>query len=326
MGKRTIYAGIDIGGTKLHAVVATAKGRVIGRARKKVGSDHEFEWVMQRLLGVVQKACRKADVRLDQLAAVGIGAPSPVLPDGTAVHAPNLGWRRVPLVSRAAELLERPCFAANDCDSGTYGEYRYGAARGARTAAGLFMGTGLGGGLVFDGQLLRGDNQQAAEVGHMVVVKDGALCGCGRRGCLEAYASKTGVARRLREQIQARGQPSLLVDGDEVDLSELRSGALARAYRAGDAVARAVLDEAADYLGVGVGNLITLLGPSVIVLGGGVLEALGEELLERICRQAALVAFPESSFADTAIRLAALGDDAVALGAVAWAAHQHQAP
>jgi glucokinase len=245
-----------------------------------------------------------------------------VLPDGTAVDAPNLGWRSVPLVRRATALLERPCIAANDCDAGTYGEYRFGAARGARTAAGLFMGTGLGGGLVLEGQILRGDNQQAAEVGHMVVVKDGERCGCGRRGCLEAYASKTGMARRLAHEVDVRGRASLLAESGEADRSQLRSGLLARAYGAGDPVTRELLHEAADYLGVGAGNLITLLGPSVIVLGGGVMEALGDQLLERVHRAAQAVAFPESSFADTTIRLAELGDDAVALGAVAWAAHQ----
>jgi len=322
MAKRRIYAGIDIGGTKLHAVIATAKGRVLGRARKKVGADTSFDAVMQRLTTVVHKACKHADVSLDGVASVGIGAPSPVLPDGTAVDAPNLGWRSVPLVPRAAALLGRPCFAANDCDAGTYGEYRFGAARGARTAAGLFMGTGLGGGLVLDGQILRGDNQQAAEVGHMVVVKDGERCGCGRRGCLEAYASKTGMLRRLAHEIGDRGRASLLTDSGATDLSQLRSGALARAYAAGDEVTVEVLHEAADFLGVGAGNLITLLGPSVIVLGGGVMEALGDQLLGRVRRGAQAVTFPESSFADTTIRLAELGDDAVALGAVAWAAHQ----
>lgn len=322
MTQRRLYAGIDIGGTKLHAVIATAKGRVIARARKKVGNDPSFEAVLERLHRLFGRVGKKAGVKRKAIAAVGIGAPSPILPDGTAVDAPNLGWRDVPLVRRAAELLGRPCVALNDCDAGTYGEYCFGAARGARTAAGLFMGTGLGGGLVFDGHLLRGDNQKAAEVGHMVVVKDGARCGCGRRGCLEAYASKTGMARHLAHEVGQRGRSSVLAATGEGDRWELRSSALAQAYVGGDPVAVEVIHQAADYLGVGVGNLITLLGPSVIVLGGGVMEALGHELMERIRSQAKGVAFPGSSFADTALRLAALGDDAVALGAAAWAARE----
>lgn len=317
------YAGIDIGGTKLHAVIADADGQIIGRARKKVGKHKDFAAVMERLAAVVDKACRKADVPLASLAAVGIGAPSPILPDGTAVDAPNLGWSHVPLVATAERRLGRPCYAANDCDAGTYGEYRFGAARGARTAVGLFVGTGLGGGIVIDGELVRGDNQQAAEIGHMVVVKDGERCGCGRRGCLEAYASKTGMARRIAHEIRKRGRPSVLVESADDDLSALRSSVLARAYDQGDAVTVEALHEAAEFLGVGIGNLITMLGPSVVLLGGGVFEALGPQLIERACAAAREVAFPASSFDDTTIRLAALGDDAVALGAVAWAARQH---
>lgn len=315
-----LLLGIDIGGTKLHAVVADETGRIRARARQKVGADSSFAAVMKRLRKLARSACREAGVKLGDIVAVGAGVPSPVLPDGTAVNAPNLGWQQAPVGRALSKLLGKPCVALNDCDAGTYGEHVFGAARGAETAVGLFMGTGLGGGIVSAGRLICGDNHQAAEVGHMVVVKDGRQCGCGHRGCLEAYASKTGMLRRITQEI-ARGRPTVLAD-PESGAVQLRSSALAQAYKLGDPVAVEALHEAADYCGVGVGNLITLLGPSVVVLGGGVMEALGRKLLARVRRAAAEVAWPPSSFGDTAIELATLGDDAVALGAVAWAARR----
>jgi glucokinase len=318
--------GVDVGGTKLHALVADEQGRVFGRARKKVGKDKSFGAVMERLETAVREACAEAGVGLADVQAVGLGAPSPMLPDGTAVRAPNLGWEQVPLGPTAARILGRPCFAANDCDAGTYGEATFGSARGARTVVGLFVGTGLGGGIVLDGEVVNGDHHLAAEVGHMVVVKDGRRCGCGHRGCLEAYVSKTGMARRLEKEVRERGRKTVLSAACEGDFATLRSNMLAEAYASGDALAVEVLHESAEYLGLGVGNLITLLGPSVVVLGGGVLAALGPALIDRVRQAAAAVAFPAPSFAAADIRLASLGDDAVALGAVGWALRQLRRP
>ena len=322
----TRVVGVDIGGTKLHAVVADEHGRVFGRARKKVGRDTSFAAVMERVDKLVREACAEANIGLEAVTAIGVGAPSPVLPNGTAINAPNLGWSQVPLGPTLTQLFRRPCFGANDCDAGTLGEYAFGAARGARTAVGLFMGTGLGGGIVLEGQIHSGDNYKAAEIGHMVVVKDGRRCGCGHRGCLEAYASKSGMARRFEKELREKDRKTVLSELCGGDFAQLRSSDLAQAYGAGDELAVEALHEAAEYLGVGVANLITLLGPSVVVLGGGVLSALGEALFDRICSSARALTWPPSSFEDTSIRLATLGDDAVALGAVAWALRKHQAP
>lgn len=318
-----LFVGVDIGGTKLHAVVANGQGTVLARARKKVGKETSFDAVIKRVGKVVRSACDEARVSLGQIAAVGVGAPSPILADGTAVHAPNLGWRDAPVGTAIGAMLGRPCRVANDCDAGTLAETVFGAARGAPSAVGLFMGTGLGGGVVIGGKMICGDNHQAAEVGHMVVVHQGRRCGCGHLGCLEAYASKTGMTARIVEAAE-QGRVSQLTERTDGELPKLRSSLLARAYRERDELAVEVLDEATEYLGVGVGNLMTLLGPSVVVLGGGVMEAMGELLIDRVRDAARQAAFPESSFDQTRIELAALGDDAVALGAVALAMQEHR--
>ncbi|MBW2733997.1 MAG: ROK family protein [Deltaproteobacteria bacterium] len=318
-GAEQRFVGIDIGGTKLHAVVSDGSGRVLGMARKKTRPERGFEGVMARAAAVGQLACVKAHVRPCDISAIGVGAPSPILADGTAVNAPNLGWQNEPLVTTLAEHFRQPIFAANDCDAGTFGEFTFGAARGARTAVGLFMGTGLGGGMVIDGALVRGQNQMAAEIGHMKVVVDGRRCGCGQLGCLEAYASKTGMLKRIACAVHCEGRETLLHELCEGDFSSIRSSVLAKAYGQGDAVAVESLEEAARYLGVGVANMITLLGPDVVVLGGGVFEALGAELIGLVRDTAAAQSFPPGSAKDTRIELAALGDDAVAVGAVALA-------
>ena len=315
------YAGVDIGGTKLYAVITGARGKILGTARCKTGGKG-FKKVMARINGLVQDACSEAGVVPGKLRAVGVGAPSPVLPDGTAVRAPNLGWEMVPLVSTLERNLKLPVFATNDCNAGTLGEHVFGAGQQASTLVGLFMGTGLGGGVIINGQILDGVNHQAAELGHMIVVKGGRLCGCGNRGCLEAYASKTGMGRRLTHEVLCEGRQTLLTELCGGQYANIRSGILRRAYEAEDELAMETLHEAAEYLGQGIGSLITLLGPDVVVLGGGVLEALGKALLPRVVEAARSVTFPASSFNHTRIRLAALGDDAVALGAVAWAMKQ----
>ena len=316
------YAGVDIGGTKLYAVITNAKGKVLGKARCKTGGKG-FKKAMSLVRDLVAEACASADVDLATLRAVGVGAPSPVLPDGTAVRAPNLGWEMVPLTARLQAALDRPVFAINDCNAGTLGEHVFGAGKKATALVGLFMGTGLGGGIVLDGRLITGANHQAAELGHAIIVKDGRRCGCGNRGCLEAYASKTGMGRRITHEVLCEDRQTLLTElcGGH-HYGNIRSGLLRRAYEAGDDLTLETLHEAAAFLGQGVGSLITLLGPDMVVLGGGVLEALGEALLPRIKASAKAVTFPSSSFDDTRIRLAALGDDAVALGAVAWAIQQ----
>jgi glucokinase len=313
-----LYGGVDIGATKLHAVVARADGTVLARARKKTKASRGFEAVLGRVRKVLEEACEDAGTTVRALAAVGVGAPSAVREDGVAVNAPNMGWRNAPLAARLAKRLGRPVAAVNDCDAGTLGEAVFGAGRGAGTLVGLFLGTGLGGGLVRRGEILRGENGIAAELGHLIVAADGRRCGCGHRGCLEAYASKTGMARRLAREIDEKGRRSVL-DVDDGDYGAVGSGALARAYKDGDPVVRDVVHEAVWYLGIGVANLITLLGPDVVVLGGGFFEAFGARLLGRVRKTARAHTFPPASFDDARIVLSKLEDDAVALGAMAYA-------
>lgn len=315
-----LFAGIDIGGTKIAVVVTDGQGKVLGRGRKKSKPERGFRGVMERVATCVEEACDDANVSLSSVRAAGVGAPSPILPDGTAVAATNMGWKDVPLAKTLAARLDMPVFAENDCNAGTFGEYVLAPKKRTGTLVGLFMGTGLGGGLVMDGRLITGDNLMAAEMGHMTVQVDGRPCGCGKRGCLEAYASKTGMAYAFKEAILLQRRPSVLPKLlEEPGFDNVRSSILKRAWEERDAVVRETLGQAARFLGVAAGNLITLLGPRTIVFGGGVFDALGRELLPLVRKAAAEHAFPRESFGSTSLELTVLGDDTVALGAMAYA-------
>ncbi len=319
--KERLFGGIDVGGTKILAMVADEKGNVISTAKKKTKGEAGFKSVCERADAAIREAAELENLSLDHLEAIGIGVPMVIQPDGTTAAASNLpGWKNAPLIKTMQDLTRRPCFAENDCNAGTYGEYVYGAGKEAKTLIGFFVGTGLGGGIVFHDQLIVGENRMAAELGHIVVQEGGRICGCGHKGCLESYASKTGMARRILWEVVMEGRESLLTQlAPDGRYATIKSSALQEAYRKGDEVAVEALDELAHYLGVGVATYITIFGPDLIVIGGGVFEALGKELLPKVKESARQRVFPEVSFKDTKITLSQLGDHAVGLGTIAYA-------
>ena len=321
---KSIYGGIDIGGTKLHVVVARDDGKVLGRARKKTRPELGFAAVLDRATRCLDVACQQAGVKPKRLRAIGVGAPSPIDVSGRAVHAPNMGWQNLPLGKKLGKKLHQPVYPENDCNLGTLGEMTFGAGRGAETVVGFFMGTGLGGGIAHRGELIRGHHHLAAELGHLIVAVGGRRCGCGHAGCLEAYASKTGLGHHFKQEIEIGGRESLLTAEAGINLNNVRSGVLARAYRSGDPVTREALHEACHYLGIGVANIATLLGPDRILLGGGVFEALGVELIGQVRSAAQEAVFPSTTAESLDLRMGELGDDAVALGAVAYAQRECQ--
>ncbi|MDR2392301.1 MAG: ROK family protein [Planctomycetota bacterium] len=320
-----LFGGIDVGATKILAIVADTNGNVISQAKKKTRGETGFKTVCERIASTLAEAAEMEGLGFNNLDAVGIGIPMPVLPGGVTPTASNLpGWENAPFVKTMNALIGRPCSAANDCNAGTYGEYVYGVGKGSKTLIGFFVGTGLGGGIVFHDQLIVGENSMAAELGHIIVQEGGRLArGCGHRGCLEAYASKAGMARRMAWEIFFEGRKSILTqlvpDGN---FATIKASLLQEAYRKGDPVAVETLDELAHYLGIGIANYISIFGPDLVVIGGGVFESLGKELLPKVRESARLRVFPAASFKDTRICLTKMGDNAVALGAMALARRQ----
>jgi glucokinase len=268
-------------------------------------------------------AVEKAGLKWRKLQGIGVGAPGPLDPVSGIVHnTPNLpGWQGFPLVSHLSELLGVPVFLENDVNMGTLGEHALGAGQGARDLVGVFVGTGVGGGLILDGNLRSGIRHAAAEVGHMIVLADGPVCGCGRRGCLESVASRTAMMRDIELGIAAGRQTLIpaLTDGGR---KRLTSGILARAHREGDPLVTEVLGRAQWYLGLLAASLVNLLDPEMVIFGGGVVEALGEGFLEPVRVTARQYFIQQSGAEKVQIVPARLGDHAGVLGAAVLAWHR----
>lgn len=313
-GKDRAFVGVDVGGTKLFAVVVTGEGEVIGRHKEPTRQDGTR--LAEQVAVAVEGAVADAGLKLEEVAGIGVGVPGVVdSRTGRFVKAPNLEIDDPYLILRLRERYEMPVAIGNDVNLGTLAEVWLGAGRGAQTVVGIFVGTGIGGGVVVNGKLLTGPEDLAGEIGHLVLMVDGPVCGCGNLGCFEALASRTAIERDLRQAL-AEGRESRIMEFAKD--GQIKSGSLEDALEAGDELVAEVLRRAGHYLGQGVLTIRHLLDPELIILGGGVMEACGDFLMPLI---EAEVQGDHMKGSREELRLvrSALGDDAVALGAAALA-------
>jgi glucokinase len=308
-----LRGGVDLGGTKIQAVVTGRAGKVVGHARRDTPRQGGPEAVVHDLALTVREAATGAGCRVTELLGVGVGAPGSIDPGtGVVVRAANLqGWHEpYPLGASLARQLRVPVTVGNDVSVAVEAERRYGAGRGVRSFLGVFWGTGIGGGLVIDGRLLHGRGS-AGEIGHVCVKPGGRRCNCGLRGCLEAYAGRGALEQRARRE--ARKRRTILFElQHKRGRDTLTSGVWLRALDAGDAVARDLLHEAVEALGTAIGSTVTLLDVELVIVGGGLGERLGPVWLKRIEKASAKHTF----FGERpAYKLAELGDMGGAIGA-----------
>jgi len=310
---RTVI-GFDLGGTKMMAGLVDEKFRVIARAKKRTrGKDGDTD-IFGRMVGLIESLLKDNGRTREDIAGIGIGSPGPLNPfTGVIGNTPNLGWNGFPLRDKMQKTLGVPVAVGNDVDMGTYGEFHFGAARKGRHVLGVFPGTGIGGGLIIDGRLHVGASGAAAEVGHVVLDPNGPRCGCGRRGCLEAYASRQAIASRAWALVMRGGAPALEKAAGR-DPANFRSKALARAIAAGDALLEEILRDAARKIGQVIGSLVNVISPDTVVLGGGLVEAMPRVFLTEIRQMVKQVAMPEIEKCVRVVE-ARLGDDAVMMGA-----------
>lgn len=320
-----LWIGFDLGGTKMLSVLYDSQFKTLARKRKKTRAETGAKEGLRRITALVQETLDEAGVSHDMLGGIGIGCPGPLDLDAGIVHEmPNLGWKRVRLKAALEAAFGCGVLVLNDVDAGIYGEYRFGAAKGARCVVGVFPGTGIGGGAVYEGAILRGARGSCMEIGHLPVVRDGPLCGCGRRGCLEAVAGRLAVSAQVA-MAAARGEAPNLMRTAGTDLREIRSRALADAIAAGDTVVETIVREAARTVGWATAGLINVLAPDTVVLGGGMVEDMPELWQTEV--GAAAVARVMPSFAGTfKVVVAKLEGDAAVAGAAAWAQHMIERP
>lgn len=320
-----LYGAIDLGGTQLRAIAASLDGAIAGEVIVPSHATEGPEPVIARMIEALESAATKAGVALGDLHAVGVASPGALdLVHGIVHEAPQLpGWDGVPLVEIMKERLGVPVLLENDANANALGENRFGAGHPTRQMIYLTISTGVGGGIIFDGSVYHGATGAAGELGHVIVQYEGARCLCGENGCLEAYASGTGLVWRAEEAIdlgEARSLQRL-----QQQKGSLATGDLADAARSGDAAAQRLFEDAGLYLGIALADFINIFNPETIVLGGGVVHHAGNLFLDRAEATMRQLARKEP-LKYVRLERATLGERSGPLGMIAALADAHSSP
>lgn len=321
------YIGLDLGGTNVKVGVVSDKKKVLSKLSVPTPAQDGPEAVMAVMADAAQQAAREAGLAMSKIAMIGIGSPGPMdMKRGIVLATPNMkGWRNVPLRDRIKQLTGRPSVLENDANAAAFGEFWAGAGRDPkiRDLVMLTLGTGIGSGIVIDGKLVHGAHGLGGEAGHMLVVPNGRLCGCGQHGCIEAYASANSMVKITIERILSGEKSSLrdlLEDGD--DSTKVDSRAVFKAAKQGDELSKKMVSNTAELLAIACVSLCRILDPQMIVFAGGMTLA-GDQLFKPIRKS-----FAEHTWkvipSPVEIVPAELGNDAGFIGAaaVAWDAQQ----
>ena len=315
------YIGCDLGGTNLRAAIVDVENGTISRQISVPTLAREgHDAVIQRMASLFLQLIRDAGMDKTEIGGVGIGVPGVVdLEKGETIFLPNLSgtWPNVPLQNTIAKLTGLPVALLNDVRSITNGEWLFGAGRGVDTIAVFAIGTGIGGGLVINGQLHLGIGGTGGELGHTTIDYNGPKCGCGNHGCLEAYASGPAIAV-MGVKAVAQGLTTRIADLCEDDLNRITPELIARAAGLGDEIAKGIYEQAGYYIGIAAANVCVAIGPRRIVIGGGVAQA-GDLLLEPIRRSMRehIFVMPVDQ---VEIVPSQLGNNAGMIGVAAWSA------
>jgi len=311
-----LNVGVDLGGTKVEAALVGADGRVVASHRHPTDSKTKGpQGVIADIVACVRECLGKG---VQNARALGIGVAGQIdTATGTVRFAPNLGWRDVPLQAELERALRFPVVVVNDVRAATFGEWAHGAGNGANNLVCLFVGTGIGGGIVSGGQMLEGCCNMAGELGHMTIVAGGRPCHCRNRGCLEAYVGGWAIAERAQDAIGADPEAGRYLVSLGGTFEKVTAATIALGYRKGDPLARRLIEETGYYLAAGLVGIVNALNPSVLIMGGGVVEGLPEliQVLDFEVQARALKAVVE----ELRIVKSALGDKAGVIGAAALA-------
>jgi glucokinase len=317
MGTPPYFIGLDVGGTSMKAGAVDDTGSPLSAVSLPTEAYRGQEFGLKRMCEAIRTAAKQAGLGMDQVAAVGVATPGLMdIPAGIILDPPNLRpWKDVPVRQHVRDYFGIPTAFQNDANAAAYGEFWVGAGQSVRSMVMFTLGTGIGGGVILGDQVLEGEHSHGAELGHMKIeMTQPRACGCGRLGCLEAYASATAVVRRAQEALAEDGQRSAL-HAALARQGELTARDVFQAAQNNDVLAAKVVEDTAYYLAVGAVNLMHIINPDMIVYGGGMIAA-GDGFLSRIRHHVGEMAFPVPA-ARTEIRYAQLGSDAGFIGAAA---------
>lgn len=309
--------GIDLGGTNIVAGVVNEEYEIIAKASCKTSVPRPEDEICNSMVEVTKKAVEKANLSLDDIELIGIGVPGAINPKtGVVEYSANLFFHNWEIVKMMSSKLDgKKVLIENDANAAAYGEYLAGSAKGAKNAVAITLGTGVGGGIIINGKIYTGSNFAGAELGHMVIVKDGKECGCGRHGCWEAYASATGLADMTKEAIlQEKPEFSCMLSLCDGDINKVEGKTAWDAMQQGDPNAKAVIDKYIGYLAAGLVNIINIFQPDILCIGGGISHQ-GENLLAPLRCIIENERYTKHNDKQTKICCATLGNDAGIIGA-----------
>ena len=319
MSDGKMLIGIDLGGTNIKVGLVSIDGRLLGEKRVPTEVPRGPEQAVARMIEVSRQLLSECQCGIAQVLACGIGAPGPLnTRTGCIVKTPNLtGWDGAALAAPVSQAMGIPVFLEGDANAACWGEHWAGAGRGVDNMLMITLGTGVGGAAIVNGQLIRGRDDTGGHIGHMVVEPGGAQCGCGRKGCLEAYASATATARRFRDAV-ARGKSSSLQAG-----AELSSRDIYEAARSGDKLARQIIELTGWYVGIVLGGLANVLNPELCCVAGGMIHA--GEMLFKPMRDSLVEHSLEAPGQRLRVIPAELGEPAGIIGAAGCALNRYRA-
>lgn len=312
--------GVDLGGTNIVSLLMTGKGEIVGRDTRltlaKEGKDKVLSQIVNSVERILEESETKLGISSKSIIGLGIGSPGPLSIKKGLVHfTPNLpGWTNVPLVDILRDKLALPIFLENDANAAALGEWWRGAGKDVDNLVLLTLGTGIGGGIIIQGEVFHGAWDTAAEIGHMIIHEGGLVCGCGKKGCLEAYASATGVIKRTLSAMR-EGEKSILVGAVKNRGENITCELVYKAAEKGDSLSRWIVEETARYLGIGIASIVNVLNPEMVILSGGMIAAgaLIFKPVRKYARENALAAAIEG----VEIVPAALSGNSGAIGAAA---------
>jgi glucokinase len=311
------YVGLDVGGSSMKGGVVDESGRALSGVSMPTEAHRGQAFGLERMCETIRAAIAEAGLQREQIAAIGVATPGTMdIPAGIILDPPNLKpWQNVPVRPYIQQKFDLPTAFQNDANAAAYGEFWAGAGKHVHSLVMFTLGTGVGGGIIIGDLIVEGEHSHGAELGHMKIeMTKPRQCGCGRWGCLEAYASATAVVKRTHEALAADGGKSALHAIME-PTGEITSKEVFDAAVGGDALAEKIVEETAYCLAVGAINMMHTIDPDMIVYSGGMIAA-GEEFLDRIRRHVKEMAFPVPA-AKTRICYAKLGSDAGYIGAAA---------
>lgn len=307
------YAGIDIGGTNISTGIVDENFKIVGKGKIKTGTGRSYDEVIVDILETVRLAAADAKVDMEDIRSIGVGCPGTCNTEtGIVEYSNNLRWNNAPLVADIEKAFGKKTYFDNDANVAAYGEYLAGAAKGAKNAIVITLGTGVGAGIIINGKIFSGSNFAGGEIGHTVIVVDGYECSCGRKGCFEAYSSATGLIRMTREAAEAHPESKIcqLVEAD----GKISARTAFNAAKMLDDVGQAVVDRYIKHLACGIANTINIFQPDILCIGGGVCNE-GDNLLVPLKKQVAESIYSKNSAKNTEICICKLGNDAGIIGA-----------